>query len=308
MSEQKPNPVVVAVGQDPVDAALVFAAEEAARAGCGIHLVHVVHVLAQGPQMPLVSEIDVERIGRQTLDAALERARHLVPDGVPVSSEMRSGKVVPTLVEMTADARLVVMEHRELSRMRRVVTRSTSSGLAAHSRVPVALVPAGWTPDAHGATRSVAVGLDVLERSREVLRAALEEAHGRGAGLHVIHTWDIPDNYGDLILDRSDTGEWDYRAVLLIQELVDSFPELTDGVDVTVTVRHARPADALIEAGEKSQLLVVGRHDSLLPFGSHLGPISRAVVREAACPVLVVDPRTPEGAHERPRAREVAAG
>ena len=43
MTEQNPHPVVVAVGHDPIDAALAFAAGEAVRAGCGLHLVHVVH-------------------------------------------------------------------------------------------------------------------------------------------------------------------------------------------------------------------------------------------------------------------------
>ena len=47
MTEQNPNPVVVAVGHDPIDAALAFAAGEAARAGCGLHLVHAVHLLAR---------------------------------------------------------------------------------------------------------------------------------------------------------------------------------------------------------------------------------------------------------------------
>lgn len=51
MSEQIKPPVVVAVGHDPVDAALTFAAAEAARAKCGLRLVHVVHHLAaKGPR------------------------------------------------------------------------------------------------------------------------------------------------------------------------------------------------------------------------------------------------------------------
>ena len=81
MTEQNPNPVVVAVGNDPIDVALAFAAGEAVRAGCGLHLVHVVHLLAQGPEMVLVAETDLERAGRQALNAALEHARDIVPEG-----------------------------------------------------------------------------------------------------------------------------------------------------------------------------------------------------------------------------------
>jgi hypothetical protein len=35
---------------------------------------------------------------------------------------------------------------------------------------------------------------------------------------------------------------------------------------------------------------VVARRDPLVPFGSHLGPIVRQVLREAECPVMVVEP------------------
>ena len=62
MSEQNPTPVVVAVGHDPIDAALAVAAGEAARAGCGLHLVHVVHLLARGPENGASGE--VRRSGR----------------------------------------------------------------------------------------------------------------------------------------------------------------------------------------------------------------------------------------------------
>ena len=38
-------------------------------------------------------------------------------------------------------------------------------------------------------------------------------------------------------------------------------------------------------------MLVVGRHDPVVPLGSHLGPVTRTVLNHAACPVLVIDPR-----------------
>src|SRR5687768_15340252 len=98
MTEQNPHPVVVAVGHDPIDAALAFAAGEAVRAGCGLHLVHVVHPLAQGPEMALMAETDLEAAGHQALDAALERARDVVK-GAPVTVQLRVGGVVSTIVD-----------------------------------------------------------------------------------------------------------------------------------------------------------------------------------------------------------------
>ncbi|HVQ18574.1 MAG TPA: universal stress protein, partial [Actinomycetes bacterium] len=140
MTEQNPRPIVVAVGHDPIDGALAFAAGQAVRSGCDLHLVHVVHLLAQGPEMPLVAETDLERAGRKALNAALERAND-IGEGVSVTAELRVGGVVPTLVDIAKDARMIVLERRELSSMMRVVTRSVSSGVAARARVPVVSVP-----------------------------------------------------------------------------------------------------------------------------------------------------------------------
>jgi nucleotide-binding universal stress UspA family protein len=63
------------------------------------------------------------------------------------------------------------------------------------------------------------------------------------------------------------------------------------GVPVEVHVRRARPAEALIAASRDADLLVLGRHATTAPAGSHLGPVARSVVREACCPVLLTRPR-----------------
>ena len=295
MTEQNPNPIVVAVGNDPIDAALAFAAGEAARAGCGLHLVHAVHLLAQGPEIVLVAEIDLERAGRQALNAALERARDIV-EGIPVTAELRIGGVVPTIVEMAKDARMIVLERRDLSTMMRVVTRSVSSGVAAHARVPVVSVPSHWSPNrTHGDFPTVTVGVEAPERAELLLRAATAEAKSRGAVLRVLHTWSFPSAYDDIILTRTESKEWTDRATAEIQAAIDALGADVAGVPLQIEARHAYAADALVEASRETDLLVIGRHDPVVPIGSHLGPIARAVLREAESPVLLVDPRPTRG-------------
>lgn len=295
MTEQKPHPVVVAVGNDPIDVALAFAADEAVRAGCGLHLVHAVQLLVQGPEMVLVAETDLERAGRQTLNAALEQARDIV-EGVPVTAELRIGGVVPTIVELAKDARMIVLERRDLSTMMRVVTRSVSSGVAAHARVPVVSVPSHWSPNrTHEDLPTVTVGVEVPERAEQVLRAAAAEAKSRGAVLRVLHTWSFPSAYDDIILTRTESQEWSDRATAEIQSAIDALGDDVAGVPVQIDARHAYAADALVEASRETDLLVIGRHDPLVPIGSHLGPIARAVLREAESPVLLVDPRPTRG-------------
>ena len=117
MTEQNPNPVVVAVGTKGMDAALAYAAAEATRLGCGLHLLHVVHVLAQSPEMVLADVTDYERVGRQSLNAALQLARDLIGDD---DAHQRAGlrRVVHEIVRASGDARMVVLQHRDLSRLR----------------------------------------------------------------------------------------------------------------------------------------------------------------------------------------------
>lgn len=298
MSVQNPNPIVVAVGHDDphvADSALAFAAAEALREGCGLHLVHALHVVSSGPELVLLDFSDIERIGRSVLDGAVERAELLVAGAVPVTSELVHGPAVPSVVEAALKARMIVLQHRDLSRVARVVTRSVSSGVAARAHVPVVSVPAGWTegPPAEG-PRLVTVGVDIPERCRGILVQAAAHARARGATLHILHTWWFPSVYDEVIMQRVEDDTWSKRAHRAIQDVLDELDGLGD-VPVRVEARHAHPADALLAASQESELLVIGRHDPVVPIGSHLGPVARAVLRDAGCPVLLADPR---GAHD----------
>ena len=312
MTEPDPHPIVVAVGHDPIDSALEFAAAEASRLACGLHLVHVVHRVPQGSETLLASEADQERAGRQALKQAVERVRDLVAAEVAVTSELREGGVVPTLVEVVAKARMIVLQHRDLAHLMRVVTRSVSSGVAAHSRVPVVAVPSGWSPlRTHGEVPTVTVGVDNPDRSEQVLRAAAAEAKSRGAMLRVVHAWNIPDPYEDVALSRTDDAKWASRAAVEVQRVLDTLGEEAAGVPLELVARHTDATDALVEASRTSHLLVLGRHDPAIPIGSHLGPVARAVLRDAACPVLLADPRPeptgqPTGAPQGPPSRSMS--
>ena len=288
MTEQSPKPVVVAVGHDPFDGALAFAAREAALAGAGVRLVHAVHNAPVGPRLAPPSDAELERIGRQVLDAAVDHARGVL-DGVPVSSELRVGGIVPSIIEMAEDASMIVLQRRDLSALKRIVTSSKSSSVAAHAQVPVVSVPPGWSPDPEGARR-ITVGIDSPYRTGQVLSTALAEARSQGATLHVLHAWSASQPHADLVIAGTGTDSWVSETSDHVRAAINALGDEAADVSVEVEVRSIYPADALIAASRKTDLLILGRHDPLLPIGSHLGPIARAVLRDAECPVMLVDP------------------
>lgn len=288
-------PIVIGVGPDDLESALRFAAEEALRAGCGLHLVHAVHVVPVGPETVLLTAVDVEAWGRELLALAVKRAEDVVQGAVPVTHELRRGAPVQVLVEVGRGARMVVLEHRHLSRLSRVVNRTIAGGVAAHLRVPVVAVPSGWTPP--GGDPVVVAGVDVPERSEEVLSVAVAEAHARGASLRIVHSWALPVHYDGMVIEVEEHQRWTDRSQAEVHAALDALGDQHVAIEAEVVVHPGRAIDAILDASQGAQLLVIGRHDPLVPVGSHVGPVARAVLREATCPVLLASPRADPAAY-----------
>lgn len=287
MSEQHAGAVVVAVGRDPMDAALKYAVDEATRQSVPLHLVHVVQRLEQGAEI-LPPPIDLERAAGELLDAATAQAKRLGPS-VDISGDLFGGAVVPSLVRCTQGASVVVLQRRQLSRALRVVTRSVSSGVAARARVPVVSVPARWSPvRSTEDTPVVTVGIDDPAHGSTILAAAVGAADARGGCVRAVHAWTLPGGYEDYAMSHSDREAWERRSQA---ELVDLVAQVeTAGVVVRPEVVHGHASEVLRDRARESDLLVLGRHDPFLPLLSHIGPVARAMLRESACPVLLVDP------------------
>lgn len=281
--------IVVGVGPEEVESALAFAAEEAIRARCGLHLVHAVHVSSPGPENALLTAVDVEKWGREVLDLAVKRAEDLVDGAVPVTHELHRGAPVHVLVEAGRSARMVVLEHRHLSRLSRIVNRTVAGGVAARLPVPVVAVPSGWTPT--DGPKVVVAGVDVPERSDEVLRTAVAEAHARGASLKVVHAWSWPAYDAEATSYDDEHRRWADRSRAEVRAALDRLGDESVAMEADVEVHPGRVIEAVLAASEGADLLVIGRHDPLVPVGSHIGPVARAVLREAACPVLLANPR-----------------
>jgi nucleotide-binding universal stress UspA family protein len=280
------NGVVVGVtGRDEDFAALRFAAEHAALIGAEVTLAHAVHTtLPPPPPSPFQASGLTLESGQQIVRAVAEqyealagqKCRKVVERGVPA--------VVLTRLSESADS--VVLGHRHLSAVGRLVTRSTTFAVAAHASCPVVAVPAGFSSTA-GSQDVVTLGAHEKGIPDRVLRTALEVASQRGARLRVVHAWRLEGEYDDLITGRA-YEDWTSTVEEGLRTSGERFADEYPEVSLEAVVQHAWPAEALVEASRSSTLLVLGRHDSAPPLPLRLGSLARVVLDHAEGPVVVV--------------------
>jgi nucleotide-binding universal stress UspA family protein len=281
------RPILVAVGDSDVhEAGLRFAAAEALRDDRPLHLAHVIHPPQGviGPDNLLIRLRDAELAGRTLLEAQANRAGDLTHGRVPVRTFLRRGSVVPELVGLGRGADHVVLQHRQLGRGCRVFTGTVAAGLAASAPVPVVSVPELWSGRST-TPLEVSAGLDG-RHDNEVLERAFLEADMRGASLTLVHAWFLPALYHDAVLDRRALHQWrDELQQKLLDEVTPWRPSFPN-VELRIEIPHLRPADALVEVARRSDLLLLGHRPSR--DTEQVGAITRAVLREAGCPTLVV--------------------
>jgi nucleotide-binding universal stress UspA family protein len=282
------NAVVLGVGADGFDAALAVAMAEARRTKRPLHLVHVLQLPAGEAYAGVYGgALDCAKV---MLEDATAKAAELAGTDVPVTAELiDSGWVVDDLVRRTDGASLLVMQHRALSRVKRVFVGSMVHGVAGRAHAPVISVPEGWNPQ-RTPTGIVTVAVQDPVEAPAILRAGFAEARARGARLVVLHAWWLASGFDVVVVDGTIRNEWAARSREEMQPVLTPLRQEFPDVEMTIEVRHAPPVEAVLDAAEASDLLVVGRRHHRLPIGSHLGPVVRAALDHGACPVLV----TPE--------------
>ncbi len=286
MYEQSPA-VIACVSIDGAPSAIEYAAREALLAEAPLHIIHVLRMPAveayAGVYGGVLEEADT------TITEAVERACMLTDDRVRVTAErVDDGALISHLVHRANHGRLVVLQHRRLSRARRMVTGSTVNAVAARTTVPVVSVPEGWTRIDREPV--VTVGIQDAQEAPGLLRAGFEEARMRRARLAAIHTWWLDTDWEPSSLDVGYRADRDASTRREFEPILDAIRVQFPEVKASLEVWNAPPADALMDAARESELLILGRRHHLLPLGSHLGPVARAVLAHGDCPVFL----TPE--------------
>lgn len=304
MNSTPKHAIVVAIGDEGHDAAVAFAVAEARRTRQPVHLLHV---LERPEAFSYVGNNELLDAARTTLDEATTKAEALAGNDVVVTAELiDNGWIVDDLVRHTKDASLVVLQHRTRSRASWAFTGSTLHNVAGRARVPVVSVPEGWSSEKPVGVVTAAVQ-DAVE-APDLLRAGFVEAAARNARLVVLHAWWLSSGYDVVVADDAMRDEYASQFRQELEPVLAPLRSEYPSVDVDVLVRHAPRIEAVLDAGEVSDILVLGRRHHLLPLGSHLGPVARAALDHASHPVLVTPEPTAPAASEPYSAHLAAIG
>jgi nucleotide-binding universal stress UspA family protein len=288
-STTKRHGIMVGVdGSAESHAAVRWAAQDAALRSLPLTLVCVESpapaTWAQAPalaQSPEEEHVD----NRSLLDHASMLARDAVTTELLISTELLPPAApVPTLVEQSKDAELIVVGSRGRGALSRSVMGSVSAGLIRHAHCPVALVrDEGPLPE----QGSVLVGIDG-STSDLATAIAFEQASLRHTDVLALHAWN------DINMDTISHYDWsptDTKEGQLLTEALKSWRERYPDVPVQNLVVSDRAAHAIVEAAESAQLVVVGSHGSGALAGALLGSVSNAVVQAVHKPVIVARPQ-----------------
>jgi nucleotide-binding universal stress UspA family protein len=265
-------------------AAADWAAEEAVRRGCRLHLVHAVNTgtVTLSPRTGTAVTDLILREAQGTLDEALAKVRAAHPELEP------TGDVVP---RDAAEAVLTAAEHAELAVVgtrghggfASLLLGSVSLRVAVHAVSPVVVVRGGGQVGAH-----VLVAVRD-ERDVPALRFALRTGERTGLPVLALHSWSpVTADVGRTAPPPDEIGEEARTHTQLMERICDPLREEYPEVGLETRQVGGGTAAALVEASREAALLVISRRQPAAHFGLRLGTAVHAVLHHAACPVAVV--------------------
>ncbi|MDQ6657953.1 MAG: universal stress protein [Actinomycetota bacterium] len=133
----------------------------------------------------------------------------------------------------------------------------------------------------------IVVGIDGSADSQLALKWALLQGTEIGAVVEVVHCWQ-PETLLDIALGSR--HEFSRASVCMLDgEVASATREAGMHPTVVQTSLHGRPAATLVARAAHASMLVLGAHGYTALADVIFGRIAKACLREASCPVVIVD-------------------
>jgi nucleotide-binding universal stress UspA family protein len=231
-----------------------------------------------------VDELGLAATAGHDVDVAIEAAAGSGEAAALVQPSVVEGQAQHVLVDASADADLLVTGRTGSGELRHHRLGSVSQYCVTHSLAPVAVVPPGA---AAGRASSIVVGFDGSDHAADALRWALEFA-GSTAEVRVVAAIEVaPWLDEELSRDRfADEIEREERQINDALDAIDGEGRAQRSIVVE------GPRQALAEAQDGADLIVVGTRGRGLLAAGLLGSVSSWLLHDAALPVVVVPHRS----------------
>ena len=225
-------------------------------------------------------------------DALLERMRNSLGDETVEVAAIASASPAHALHDLSReeDAGLVVVGSTHVGRAGRVLPGSTAERLLHGSPCPVAVAPKGYAQRSGHELATIGCGYDASLSAAHALETAHRVAAATGARLRVIRAFtplafDTPPDsvllgglasYNDVLHERAS------------RELTAAIAKIDAELGAEAEFRIGDAVRILSEASEQLDLLVLGSRGYGPLHAVMVGGVAGRLVRDAACPVIVV--------------------
>lgn len=205
--------------------------------------------------------------------------------GVPLRTIcVAGGRADEALIAAGAQAGLIVVGHRHLNVVQRMVARSVSAPVAAHAPCPVVVV--NGPADRDDPDTAVVAGVAGKPGDADILQFAFEYAARHSAPVDIVLCSDR-----DVVEGSQASAPMPEAAELALARTVNEWRVRFPDVPVYTAVVRNDPVAGLAAMTAGQRILVVGRPRRRFACGAGRFSVTHGVLRRARCPIAVVPTR-----------------
>jgi nucleotide-binding universal stress UspA family protein len=221
-------------------------------------------------------------------------ARELREKGIKAECRMLPGTSAARALHEAAEqfrVGLVVVGSTERGKVGRLLAGSTAERLMHGAPCPVAVIPRSWEPG--GGLHMIGVAYVDTPEGHQALEGAVALARRAGAKLRVLSAAKARGMHemhggGDAVTQPLTYEDLGSAIRVAAERGVAAATAGATGVEIESDVSVGDPADFLIAASERLDLLICGSRGYGPARAVLLGGVSRRVTSEAQCPVIVL--------------------